>query len=70
MGNYVSGLLYSEEKIYTMEDYEKETSTGLKNIFFYFGNIYNDLSDNEITSGESQENGSYNYHFHEEGEED
>ena len=69
MGNYVSGLLFSQEKVYSMEDYEKENNSNLKNIFFYFGNIYNDISGNEITSGQSQEDGSYNYHFHEEGEE-
>jgi len=68
MGNYVSGLLFSQEKVYSLEDYEKENNSNLKNIFFYFGNIY-DISGNEITSGQSQEDGSYNYHFHEEGEE-
>tara|TARA_R110000823_G_scaffold102466_5_gene219565 strand:- start:840 stop:1025 length:186 start_codon:yes stop_codon:yes gene_type:complete len=39
MGN-VLGLLYEEKKVYPLEMAELETQKGLKNIYFYFGNLY------------------------------
>lgn len=69
MGNYVSGLFFQEEKVYTMEMSEFETNSGMKNIYFYFGNIYG-IQDKEISHRECEEDGRYNYHFHELEEED
>jgi len=52
-----------------MEMSEFETNSGMKNIYFYFGNIYG-IQDKEISHRECEEDGGYNYHFHELEEED
>ena len=53
MGN-VFGLLYEEKKVYPLEMAELETEKGLKNIYFYFGNIYDSADISLETSEEDQ----------------
>ena len=54
MGQYVSSIFYETPQTYPMEMAELETQKGMKNIFYYFGNVY-EGSDISCESGEEDQ---------------